>query len=225
MPRKPERNVERPPATAVTAAGMRILRLLVGTPPKTVAELIDATQVTRTAVTEQLNELVAAGFVERTVERLPGRGRPRHLYGATDDALALLFACSPQLLVPAIWQAIVDVGGSELKRKVLQRVSRRLASRYKRQISAKTPQTRLARMAELIREEGGLVEIEKDRRGRLTMIKRSCPFLSMSDESRSVCCIDQEVLSMVVGAPVVRIADRQKGDPCCCFAIDLCNGR
>ena len=71
----------------VSAAGLRIVKLLVGNPPQTVSDLIDTTGVTRTAVTEQLNELVAAGFVERSTERLTGRGRPRHLYKATDAAL------------------------------------------------------------------------------------------------------------------------------------------
>lgn len=52
------------------------MKLLVGNPPQTITDLIRAAGVTRTAVTEQLNELVAAGFVERSMERLSGRGRP-----------------------------------------------------------------------------------------------------------------------------------------------------
>ena len=63
----------------VTPAGLRVVKLLVGNPPQSIADLMDATGVTRTAVTEQLNELVAAGFVERRTERVAGRGRPRHL--------------------------------------------------------------------------------------------------------------------------------------------------
>ncbi len=58
----------------VSQAGLRIIKLLVGHPPKNVAGLIRATGVTRTAVTEQLNDLVAAQLVERSVERL---ARPR----------------------------------------------------------------------------------------------------------------------------------------------------
>ncbi|MFZ5831917.1 MAG: MarR family transcriptional regulator, partial [Planctomycetota bacterium] len=73
----------------ISASGMRLIKLLVGSRPQTVAELIEATGVTRTAVTEQLNELVAAGFVDRGTERLPGRGRPRYLYSATQSARGL----------------------------------------------------------------------------------------------------------------------------------------
>ena len=69
MPRNLQPKQRKRPEAAVSAAGMRIIRLLVGCPPKSIAELIDATEVTRTAVTEQLSELVAAGFVERTIQR------------------------------------------------------------------------------------------------------------------------------------------------------------
>ena len=62
----------------ITSAGMRIINLLVGQPPLAIAEMIDNLNVTRTAITEQLSELIEAGYVERTVEKLSSRGRPRH---------------------------------------------------------------------------------------------------------------------------------------------------
>lgn len=202
----------------VNAAGMRIVKLLVGNPSMCVGDLIEAAGVTRTAVTEQLNELVAAGFVKRTTERLAGRGRPRHRYAATDSALLLLFASNQQLVVPAIWQAIHKVGGEKLTRQVLRRVSRSLAEHYRRRITATKPRERLEEMADLLREEGVLVEIcEED--GQVVMRKRSCPFISMADEDRHVCCIDQEMMTAVVGRPVRRTACRHDGDPCCEFEL------
>ena len=100
------------PEPTISSAGLRIVKLLVGNNPQTVSDLIRATGVTRTAVTEQLNELVTSGFVERNIERLLGRGRPRHVYSANQSALLLLFPNSPNLLVPAIWNAIDEVGGA-----------------------------------------------------------------------------------------------------------------
>ena len=79
------------PNATVTAAGMRLMKLLVGQPPQAVSELVRMAGVTRTAVAEQLDELVAAGLVERQTQRLSGRGRPRHLYRATNTAISLLF--------------------------------------------------------------------------------------------------------------------------------------
>ncbi len=197
------------------------MRLLVGYPPQTVADLIRSAGVTRTAVTEQLNELVAAGLVERTTERLPTRGRPRHRFTATDDSLQLLFAGNQSLLVPAMWQAITDTGGNALRRKILRRVSRVMADHYKPRITGETPRERFLQLSELLREEGSLVDIEANGNGQVVMRKRNCPFISMFEESRAVCAVDQEVMSLVVGTRVRCTSSRHDGAPCCSFAIKL----
>jgi predicted ArsR family transcriptional regulator len=202
---------------------MRIVKLLVGKPPQTVSDLIKTAKLTRTAVTEQLNELVAAGFAERSVERLPGRGRPRHLYTATMGALLLLFASNQRLVVPAIWRAIRETGGEKLTRNILSRVSAIIADHYKQQITAVDPAERLRELATILREEGGLVEIGGTGE-ELVLHKRSCAFISMLDEKQYVCEIDQQLLSDVVGCPVRRIACRHSGDPCCSFEIYSTNG-
>ena len=130
----------------ISAAGLRIVKLLVGRPPQPVTNLLAAVGVTRTAVTEQLNDLVAAGFVERQAQKLPSRGRPHFLYRATDAALVLLFADKQRLLVPAIWEAIEELAGVEMVKKVVKRVTRTLAEHYGSQITAKRPQDRLRKL-------------------------------------------------------------------------------
>ena len=205
--------------TTVTDAGMRVVKLLVGNPPKTMAELIKATGVTRTAVTEQLSELTAAGLVTRTVERTPGRGRPRHRYEATDAALLLLFADNRRLVVPALWKAIDEVGGEEFTKKVLKRVGKSMAKHYGSRVKGRTPRTRLRQLIELLREEGGLLDVGNDGSGGLRIHKRSCPFFSMYEKTQSVCAVDREMMSLVVGAKVKRTACRHDGAPCCTFEL------
>ncbi len=208
------------PDPTVSAAGMRLVKILVGNPPQSVEDLIEAMGVTRTAVTEQLNELTAAGYVRRCMDRLPGRGRPRYLYAATDAALEHLFSGCQSLVVPAMWRAIQDVGGVKLKRQVLKRVSRALADHYKRQLRGRTPAERFRELAEVFREaEGNVVEVEAGDAGRLMMRRRSCSFYSMFEKSRAVCHIDEKMVSTIVGAPVRRTACRHDGDPCCIFEI------
>jgi predicted ArsR family transcriptional regulator len=207
------------PGDSLSAAGMRVMKLLVGTPPQTISGLTRAAGVTRTAVAEQLNEMLAAGLVERSTERLAGRGRPRHLYRATPAALALLVAGNQRLVAPAVWQAIRDVGGEELLRKVLKRVSRTLAGYYNEKITAKRAPERLRQFIGLLTAEGGLVDAVDDGDGRWVLRKRSCPFISMVDPERSVCFIDREMLSAVVGRPVRQTMCRHEGDPCCAFEI------
>jgi predicted ArsR family transcriptional regulator len=180
--------------------------------------LIQATGVTRTAVTEQLHELVTTGFVEQSAERLPGRGRPRYLYKATNDALVLLFSSNQRLVVPAIWKAIDEIGGGELRSKVLKKVSRTLAEHYNKKITAKKPEDRLHQLMAIFIEEGGILEaLEED--GKLVVYKRSCPFISMIDDNLTICTVDLDMMSQVVGRPVLRTACRHEGDPCCKIEI------
>lgn len=202
----------------VSSAAMRVIKLLVGNTPKTVADLMEATGVTRTAVTEQLNELVAGGFVERDTQRLIGRGRPRHLYKVTDTALLLLFASNQHLLVPAIWQAIEDTGGKKLLQKIITRVSRSMADHYSRKIIAKTPIERLRELTQLLQNDGATVDVGEEN-GKLVVHKRSCLFLPMADKNLAVCSVDLEMMSKVVGRPVRRTACRHDGAPCCAFEI------
>ncbi len=202
----------------VTPAGLRIVRALVGNPPQKVAQLMEAVGVTRTAISEQLNDLVAAGFVKRDTERPQSRGRPHHIYSATQAALVLLFAANQQVLVPAIWRAIRAEAGEEVNRRVVRRVSQQMAAYYKNRITATKPRERLQRLARLLCEEGAVVEIE-EKDGKLVMYKRSCPFISMLDEEHTVCRVDQEMMKAVVGRPIRRIACRHDGAPCCAFEI------
>jgi len=210
---------------SLSAAGMRLVRLLVGKPPQSVAELIREVGVTRTAVTEQLNELVAAGFAERTTERLAGRGRPRHRYAASGAAMVLLFAGNQRLLVPAIWRALREIGGEQLIQKVLHNVSRQMAEHYGRQIAGRTPEERLRELTELLRREGDVVDVEDAPDGGWILRKRSCGFYSMFEETRSVCCVDEEMTARIVGAPVQKTACRHDGAPCCQFVLLSSNGR
>lgn len=219
MDRSTEQTEFARPGTTVTATGMKIARLLVGKPPQTVSDLIHELGVTRTAVTEQLNELIAAGFVQRTTERLQGRGRPHYLFKATDAALTLLFASNQRLVVPAIWQAVEEAGGEDLVEEVLRRVSHVLAEHYKPRVTGGTPEERLRQMCSILDDEGSLIELEEADDGQFSVVKRSCPFISMFEPGRAVCTIDQDMMSEVVGAPVRRTSCRHDGAPCCRFEL------
>jgi len=197
---------------------MRVVKLLVGNTPKSVADLIREMKVTRTAVTEQLNELVAAGLVERQMQRLSGRGRPRHVYSATPGALLLLLSKNQEMVLPTIWRALREVGGPKLVGDVIRQVSKILADHYRKRMSATTPSERVVQLIELLREEGVLVEIQEEN-GRYIIRQRSCPYIMMYEESRAVCLLDQETFAQVLEGPVRQVACRHDGAPCCVFEV------
>ncbi|MGA2035187.1 MAG: helix-turn-helix domain-containing protein [Thermoguttaceae bacterium] len=204
----------------LSPAGWKVVNLLVGNPPQTATELFQTIGVTRTAVIEQLRELMAAGFVERTMMRISTRGRPRHLFSATPAALIFLFANHQQLVVPAMWQALEELGGQELTQKMVQRVAKLIADHYCAQITAEQPRDRLLQFVDLLRGEGVLADIEQ-RNGTPVLYKRSCPYISMADENQTVCTVDLEMMSQVIGRPVRRTTWRHAGGHCCRVEVDM----
>jgi DeoR family suf operon transcriptional repressor len=203
----------------VTESGMRLVKLMVGKPPLGIAELTKAVGVSRTAVSARLNDLMAAGFVERTLYRSSRRGRPHNVYTTTDAALVLLFANHQRLVMPAIWKAIYKLGNDKLTNDLLDLVAEELAGHYRPMVTEQEPKQRLRQMQELLCKEGGLVELGTGRHGQLVMRKRTCPFLVMADEKQSICLVDQKMMSLVVGQPVRRVASRHDGEPCCSFEL------
>ena len=203
---------------SIGAVGTRIMRLLIGQTPKKMSELIEATGVTRTAVSEQLNELIAAGYVQQKLERLSGRGRPRYLYSATEYALKKLFEGYQSVLVPAAWRSIKKNCGHDMIAKVCDDVSTELADHYNRQINSNIPEERLQEFTEIVCQSGrlGACRIEKNY---AEYDKLSCPFVSMYDGSGIVCEIDKLAMSKILKSPVERVHCRLEGDPCCTFRI------
>jgi predicted ArsR family transcriptional regulator len=109
--------------------------------------------------------------------------------------------------------------------RIIIEVSHSLAAHYRKQITAKRPETRLKQMMKLLQEEGVLLHVDETDDGGLVVHKRSCPFITMYEETGAVCCVDLQMMTEVVGAKVVQTACRHQGAPCCSFAIASTNGR
>lgn len=213
------------PDATISLASMKVIKLLIGNPPMTISDLVQKMDVTRTAVTEQLNELMANGFVERTRQPVSGRGRPRHMFTTTPAALVLLFASNQRLVVPAIWKAIHEIGGPELSGKVLKRVAQSIVEHYRPRITGRTPKERLRQLTQVLNEEGHVVEVVRGSQGQVILRKRSCPFINMFEETRTICGVDLQLLSAVAEAPVCQTASRHDGAPCCSFEVAPPNGK
>ena len=202
----------------ISGAGLRILRLLVGRRPRTVAELMAEAGVTRTAVTEQLSELMAAGLVERTTQRLSRRGRPCHLYRATPRAIDLLSKSNLRRVLPALLSVLQEQLGPEETLELLDQVSQRVAQQYRASIDADCLEERLRQLARLLEEEGILVEVTK-RDGRLVLRQRTCPYVEMVDERRIACRMERQILTHAIGQPLELCDCRLDGSCGCEFVV------
>ena len=99
-----------------------------------------------------------------------------------------------------------------------------MVEHYKPLVSGRHTVERFRQMTQILAEEGHLVNLTEDRHGVLTMHKRSCPFISMFEEMRTVCDVDLDVMSAVVGVRVERTTSRHDGAPCCTFALASAKG-
>jgi predicted ArsR family transcriptional regulator len=203
---------------AISPTGVRILRVLVGRPAKTTQELADALNVTRTAITSQLDELVHAGFVEQQLEYGDGRGRPKYRFSATLKAISRVFDGLQKFLVPATWKSIKKHLDEETFQTICEDVAADVAAPFLPYITATEPAERLKQLEEAHKRVGRLVEMKQED-GNVYYWKYTCPYALMVDDDRSICDIDRMGMEIGAGAPMIQIQHRLDGDPCCIFHL------
>src|SRR5262245_61386362 len=134
----------------VESSDVALLDLLRKDGPLSVAQLAKAMQVTATAVRQRLTRLLGQGDIERFAQRA-GRGRPVHRYGLTEKGRRRAGANFADLAI-ALWSEIREIKDPEVRRGLLQRVSRRMATLYAGQVRGSTLEEKMESLAELFRE-------------------------------------------------------------------------
>lgn len=208
----------------ISEAGMRIMRRLVGQAPQTMSDLVQALQVTRNAVTEQMDELIARNLVRQTQEDGGRRGRPRYFFTATEKAMRRLFDGYQDIVVPTMWGLIRKHHGDEAVELLVDELAREVSDLYLRQLKSRSCRDRAREFVGLLSGNGWLIECRETRHG-IDICKYNCPFASMADATGNLCCVDQAALQLIIGngkrAPVRIVASRNEGHPCCTFRLEL----
>jgi predicted ArsR family transcriptional regulator len=182
--------------------------------PMRVAQLTEAMQVTATAVRQRLVRLRARGDIERTTQRA-SRGRPVHRYGLTEQGRRRAGANFADLAI-ALWEEIRAIKDPEVRRGLLSRISRRLASTYAQQVNGATLDQRMESLADLFRQRQ--IPFEVDHSRELPLLRATaCPYPDLAERDRSVCSMEKNLFSELLGESV-RLADcRLDGHACCTF--------
>lgn len=203
------------PHLRVSAAGMRIMRLLIGHPPRSMNDLIEATGVTRTAICGQISELIEKGLVQQTQERLSTRGRPRYVYTATDFAQKRLFEGNQNEVFLGIWRGLSQFCSPQIREKILLEAAQTVAAPFNKQILAEDPLDRMREFFKIINATGRLAKIV-DKGDSVSVSKLSCPFISMYEENATICAVDCLTMTEIIKCPVERTAYRHDKDSSCC---------
>ena len=101
-------------STVCETSDAQVLELLRRQGAMSIAQLVEAQQVTANAVRQRLNRLMGQGLIERRAEK-SGRGRPGHVYQLTTKAQQQ----SPNNfgdLATVLWQELRNVRDPEIRR-------------------------------------------------------------------------------------------------------------
>lgn len=192
-----------------------VLDLLRRSEGLTVQELIDRLEVTATAVRQRLDRLVQVDLIERR-KVVAGRGRPQFRYFLT--SLGMRYAsASYSGLALALWQEVMDLPSASMRQRILRRVGRRMGVEMKGQVpDGATLTQRLSAVANMLTQHRVPAGVHQS--GDLPVLQvHACPYpeLSKLDGHRSLCELEQEMLSEAVGQPMHLDSCRLDGHSMC----------
>jgi predicted ArsR family transcriptional regulator len=194
-----------------------VLHLLQRNGSATIKRLEDALGVTATAVRQQIANLLAEGYIELRIERA-GRGRPKHVYSLTPRGRAL-FPNHYDEFTNSLLREILLSEGPEKVQSLLDRMSRRLAEQYARQLVGLSPGERVTKLTELLNAKGILAEVKFESDG-IVFHEYSCPFYELARENRAICDMEEGMIAHAVQQPVELISCTLDGHHGCQFKIE-----
>lgn len=186
--------------------------------PLTVDEMTAETGVTGTAVRNRLTRLVAAGLVERQALR-DGRGRPKHLYQASEEAHKRLGQNYADLAV-ALWEELMgSVEDRKLRRLLFTRITERLAEVYRGQVKGDEWEGRLIQLSGLLQDRGVEAEVARggDDETQPFLRQHSCPYYELAEMDPAICALERKMLEKILGRGLRLSQCRLDGDRSCDF--------
>jgi predicted ArsR family transcriptional regulator len=183
----------------IASSDISLLDILRTRDSVTVTELVELLGVTATAVRQRLTRLMAQGFVDRVALRA-GRGRPSHQYVLTAAGRRKTGANFADLAI-ALWQEIRAIDDPEVRKGLLQRISRRLAELYEDRVTGDTLVERMEAVAELFSSRQ--MPFSVDKQGELPVLKAlACPYPDLAEQDRTVCSMERMLFSELIGQPI-----------------------
>ena len=211
----------------------------------TVADLVEYTGVTATAVRQRLGRLMDQGWVVRQAHRMEsaGRGRPTYRYGLT-QAGNRSSGSNYEDLASVLWSEVRAVENPEIRRGLLKRIVARLVENYRDHIDGSTLRERMNSLVALLEErdipfvvdakiahgnlsqdridqaETELVGLDGQKRKveQLPVLTAlACPYPDLAEQDRMVCAFEKMLFSEMLGERLQLTACRLDGDTCCTF--------
>lgn len=191
-----------------------ILDLLRKLGPLSVSQLAIQLNVTATAVRQRLTRLTAQGYIHRSATKA-ARGRPSHHYDLTEQGRRKSGANFADLAI-ALWEEIRSIADPEVRRGLLQRLSKRLAEQYSGRIQGGDLPQRMEELAAIFTERK--IPFEVDRSRELPVLRAlACPYPELAEKDRTICSVEKMMFSELAGQNLRLSNCRLDGGTCCTF--------
>ena len=202
-------------AEEIISSDIAILDLLRKHDLLTVAYLATALGVTATAVRQRLTRLLAQGLIQRKATK-EGRGRPSHYYALTSQGRRKTGANFADLAI-ALWQEVREIKDPEVRRGLLQRISKRLAALYGDRMEGEGLEQKMEALAALFGERQIPFEVNRSNPLLPVLTALACPYPDLAEQDRTICSMEKMLFSELVGENLKLSECRLDGGKCCSF--------
>jgi predicted ArsR family transcriptional regulator len=223
-------NTGQKPDTGLSDA--TIIDYLRNHPMVSVADLVEFTGVTATAVRQRLGRLMDQGWVVRRTRRAESaerastgrarRGRPTYRYSLT-RAGNRSSGSNYEDLANVLWSEIRAIQDPKIRRGLLQRIATRLVENYRDQVEGATLRERMNSLVVLMETraipfEVGVITDKTASSGTLpTLMALACPYPDLAEQDRMICALEKMLFSEILGEGLRLTSCRLDGDTCCTF--------
>jgi predicted ArsR family transcriptional regulator len=182
----------------------------------TVTDLTERLEVTATAVRQRLDRLESAGYIERR-KHSAGRGRPTYSYFLTDQGWRQVGVTYTDLAI-SLWSEVVAMPDVQLRTNLIRSVSKRMGRAFRDMIPDGSVADRMRSLAIVMSNRRIPASFETS--GGLPVLEvHACPYpdLTSRDHERSLCQLEQQVLSEAVGQQLELSCCKLDGHGSCQF--------
>lgn len=199
---------------AAPSSDAELLDLLRSNGSMSVTELAQVIEVTPTAVRQRLSRLMAQNLIGREAIRA-GRGRPKHCYQLTQKGLRLTGSNFTDLAL-ALWREIGAIEDLHVRRTLLQRVVKALASGYAREMEGRTTTERMQALSRILGQRRIPFTVEGE--GSMPVLTaHACPYPELAETDRSICTLEKILFSELLGQDLQLSQCRLDGASSCQF--------
>ena len=193
-----------------------ILDHLKRSPGATLRQLAQAAGIAEITARSHVGVLHADGLI-RPEDVRGARGRPYRRYYLT-EAAEEHFPKQYDALAVSLIAGVAQLEGEAALTSLIDHVATQMAAPYTPRVQGRPLPVRLAVVANMITERGGVADWTRTDGG-YVMREHNCPYPSASRCSDHVCEIDRQLVSRLTGTPVKVVERMRDGAESCAFEI------